>query len=305
MCCDGGGQYSRAAAAGITFDTVGRRRMIGGTYAISGTLILATLPLFLHHGLTAETQTLIWAATSFSPRPRQCRLPDGERGLPARDAGPGHRPVLRAGDVHRRPGARGVARQAARIRHSLPGLRLPVRREVHVCWRPASNGLSESMKEKKVARRHHAASLERIASAACVSVCKRASCALTFTEWASHLSPPRLLRPDDRSASNQPREDDSRHGRATAFCIAAAASPAGRTPACASCRARTLRVGPHDERKADVVGLLAAASNGRLLFNSRSSPHPVGNYLLPGFESFFFGLTPSIHPPSPVSLNSM
>ncbi len=39
--------------------------MIGGTYAISGTLILATLPLLLHHSLTAETQTLIWAVTFF------------------------------------------------------------------------------------------------------------------------------------------------------------------------------------------------------------------------------------------------
>jgi MFS family permease len=50
---------------GHFFDTVGRRRMIGGTYALSGTLILATLPLLLHRSLTAETQTLIWAVTFF------------------------------------------------------------------------------------------------------------------------------------------------------------------------------------------------------------------------------------------------
>jgi MFS family permease len=50
---------------GSLFDTVGRRRMIGGTYAISGTLILATLPLLLHHSLTAERQTVIWAVTFF------------------------------------------------------------------------------------------------------------------------------------------------------------------------------------------------------------------------------------------------
>jgi MFS family permease len=50
---------------GSLFDTVGRRRMIGGTYAISGTLILATLPLLLYHSLTAETQTLVWAVTFF------------------------------------------------------------------------------------------------------------------------------------------------------------------------------------------------------------------------------------------------
>jgi MFS family permease len=50
---------------GHFFDTLGRRRMIGGTYAISGVLIIATLPFFLGHSLTAETQTLIWAATFF------------------------------------------------------------------------------------------------------------------------------------------------------------------------------------------------------------------------------------------------
>jgi MFS family permease len=50
---------------GPLFDTVGRRRMIGGTYALSGVLIIATLPLFLHHGLTAQSQTMVWAATFF------------------------------------------------------------------------------------------------------------------------------------------------------------------------------------------------------------------------------------------------
>jgi MFS family permease len=50
---------------GHFFDTIGRRRMIGGTYALSGLLIIATLPLFLGRSLTAETQTLVWAATFF------------------------------------------------------------------------------------------------------------------------------------------------------------------------------------------------------------------------------------------------
>jgi MFS family permease len=50
---------------GHFFDTIGRRRMISGTYALSGILILATLPLFLRHDLTAQTQTLVWAATFF------------------------------------------------------------------------------------------------------------------------------------------------------------------------------------------------------------------------------------------------
>jgi MFS family permease len=50
---------------GHVFDTLGRRWMIGGTYALSGALIIVTLPLFLRHSLTAETQTLIWAGTFF------------------------------------------------------------------------------------------------------------------------------------------------------------------------------------------------------------------------------------------------
>jgi MFS family permease len=50
---------------GPLFDTVGRRRMIAGTYALSGALILGTLPLFLRRDLTAETQTVVWAATFF------------------------------------------------------------------------------------------------------------------------------------------------------------------------------------------------------------------------------------------------
>lgn len=50
---------------GHFFDTLGRRRMIGGTYALAGLLIVATLPLFLARSLTAETQTWIWAATFF------------------------------------------------------------------------------------------------------------------------------------------------------------------------------------------------------------------------------------------------
>ena len=50
---------------GPLFDTVGRRRMIAGTYAISAIIIGGTLPLFLQDKLTAQTQTLVWAATFF------------------------------------------------------------------------------------------------------------------------------------------------------------------------------------------------------------------------------------------------
>jgi MFS family permease len=50
---------------GHFFDSVGRRRMIAGTYALSGLIIIATELLFLHGGLTALTQTLLWAVTFF------------------------------------------------------------------------------------------------------------------------------------------------------------------------------------------------------------------------------------------------
>jgi MFS family permease len=50
---------------GSLFDSVGRRRMIAATYALSGSLIIVTLPLFLRHDLTAATQTAVWAATFF------------------------------------------------------------------------------------------------------------------------------------------------------------------------------------------------------------------------------------------------
>jgi MFS family permease len=53
-------------ALGRLFDTVGRRRMIAGTYALSGTVIAATVPLLLRGDLTATTQTTVWAATFFS-----------------------------------------------------------------------------------------------------------------------------------------------------------------------------------------------------------------------------------------------
>jgi MFS family permease len=50
---------------GHFFDTVGRRRMISGTYLLSGVIIAVTEVLFLHGHLTAGTQTLLWAVTFF------------------------------------------------------------------------------------------------------------------------------------------------------------------------------------------------------------------------------------------------
>jgi MFS family permease len=50
---------------GHFFDTVGRRRMIAGTYALSGVIIAVTQVFFLRGQLTAATQTLLWAVTFF------------------------------------------------------------------------------------------------------------------------------------------------------------------------------------------------------------------------------------------------
>ena len=50
---------------GRLFDTVGRRRMIGGTYAASGALLFVTGWLFQAGALNAGTQTLLWCAIFF------------------------------------------------------------------------------------------------------------------------------------------------------------------------------------------------------------------------------------------------
>src|SRR5262249_144451 len=66
----------------------------------------------------------------------QRRLPDGERDLPAGDAGPGDRPVLFGGHCYWRPGSAGPVRRLAGQRpQGLVGERLPVRR-----WPDAGGG---------------------------------------------------------------------------------------------------------------------------------------------------------------------
>jgi MFS family permease len=50
---------------GPLFDTVGRRKMICGTYLVSGTLLFASAWAFQAEVLTATTQTLIWCVVFF------------------------------------------------------------------------------------------------------------------------------------------------------------------------------------------------------------------------------------------------
>ena len=50
---------------GRLFDTIGRRRMISGTYLISGVLLIITAFLFKQGDLTAVTQTVAWCVIFF------------------------------------------------------------------------------------------------------------------------------------------------------------------------------------------------------------------------------------------------
>jgi hypothetical protein len=50
---------------GHFFDTVGRRRMIAGTYTLSGVIVATGAVLLARGDLTAGTQTLLWAGTFF------------------------------------------------------------------------------------------------------------------------------------------------------------------------------------------------------------------------------------------------
>ena len=50
---------------GHLFDTVGRRKMISGTYLLSGLLLTITAILFQNHMLSATTQTIAWSLIFF------------------------------------------------------------------------------------------------------------------------------------------------------------------------------------------------------------------------------------------------
>ena len=52
-------------ALGPLFDTVGRKKMISGTYIISGALLAASGWLFDHGDLTANSQTFVWVVIFF------------------------------------------------------------------------------------------------------------------------------------------------------------------------------------------------------------------------------------------------
>ena len=88
---------------GRLFNTVGRRKMISGTYILSGILLAISAELFRVGALNAvDADDLLDGGLLLRLGWRQRRVPDGQRDLPAGGAGEGHRRVLRYRAVLRR-----------------------------------------------------------------------------------------------------------------------------------------------------------------------------------------------------------
>ena len=78
------GTSSARSPSGHLFDSVGRRKMIAGTYLLSGVLLAVVSAVLFNAGmLNAVTQTdLVVRHLLLRLGRRQCRLPHGERDLP-------------------------------------------------------------------------------------------------------------------------------------------------------------------------------------------------------------------------------
>ena len=59
------GNLAGPLTIGRLFDTIGRRKMISGTYLISGILLIISAQLFEAGALTATTQTICWSVIFF------------------------------------------------------------------------------------------------------------------------------------------------------------------------------------------------------------------------------------------------
>jgi MFS family permease len=83
------GNLAGPLTIGRLFDTIGRKRMISGTYLLSGVLLAITASLFQAGVLTATTQTIAWCVNFFfasagpalrtSPSARSSRSRSGRR----------------------------------------------------------------------------------------------------------------------------------------------------------------------------------------------------------------------------------
>ena len=59
------GNLAGPLTIGRLFDTLGRKKMIAGTYIISGVLLIITAQLFKNGVLNATTQTICWTVVFF------------------------------------------------------------------------------------------------------------------------------------------------------------------------------------------------------------------------------------------------
>jgi hypothetical protein len=98
------------------FDTVGRKKMISGTYILSGVLLAISGWLFDNGDLTANSQTFVWIVIFFfASAGARRRLSHRQRDLADRDPCGGDRGLLRDRPALRRAGA-GLLRVADRGR---------------------------------------------------------------------------------------------------------------------------------------------------------------------------------------------
>ena len=97
------GNLAGPLTIGHLFDTIGRKKMIAGTYILSGILLAISAVLF-KNGVAQrdDPDALLGGRLLLRLRGRERRLPDRERGLPAGGPGQGHRGVLRHRPVLRR-----------------------------------------------------------------------------------------------------------------------------------------------------------------------------------------------------------
>jgi hypothetical protein len=116
------GNFCGPLFLGTFFDTVGRRKMIAGTFAVSGLLLLVTALLFGAGHLSEITQTIAWLTIFFfaSAAASSAYLTASEI-FPAGDQSAGDCLLLRGGDRDRGKPLAASVRLADRVRIKLDG----------------------------------------------------------------------------------------------------------------------------------------------------------------------------------------
>ena len=124
------GNFLGPLLLGPLFDTLGRKPMIGATYALSGILLAIVGYLFREGLLDAAQLTASWTGhLLFRLGSREFRLSDRQRELSARSEGTRDCSILRARHRDRRRGVALAVRHIGRHRRARRGFRrLPPRR---------------------------------------------------------------------------------------------------------------------------------------------------------------------------------